>query len=89
MTIPSEIYDAVDNHLSFFGPEDFEDLFPEGWEDDEDFDADEILDRARNIAREEMADQIYDDLEAMCEDWITQHVEHLFGILEHEIENEL
>jgi ATP-dependent protease HslVU (ClpYQ) peptidase subunit len=89
MTIPTEIYDAVEDHLGFFGTDDFEDLFPEGWEDDEDFDADDILERAQDAAREEMADRIYCDLEAMCEDWIMQHENQFLDCMNEMVENEL
>ncbi len=89
MTIPSEIYDAVEDHLGFYSVDQFEDLFPEGWEDDEDFDADDLLERAQDAAREEMADRIYSDLEAMCEDWIMQHENQFLDCMNEMIENEL
>ena len=89
MTIPSEIYSAVEDHLGFYSTDMFEDLFPEGWEDDEDFDADDILERAQDAAREEMADRIYCDLETMCEDWISQHDCQFLDCMNEMIENEL
>ena len=89
MTIPTEIYDAVEDHLGYFSTDQFEDLFPEGWEDDEDFDADDLLERAQDAAREEMADRIHSDLEAMCEDWIMQHENQLLDCMNEMIENEL
>ncbi len=89
MNIPTEIYDAVEDHLGSFITDDFEDLFPEGWEDDEDFDADDLLERAQDAAREEMADRIYCDLEPMCEDWINQHENQFLDCMNEMIENEL
>ena len=89
MTIPTEIYDAVEEQLDHYSPDMFEDLFPDGWEDDEDFDADEVLDRARDEAREEMADRIHSDLEAMCEDWISQHENQFLDCMNEMVESEL
>ena len=89
MTIPSEIYDAVEDQLDHYSTDQFEDLFPDGWEDDEDFDADEILDRAQDAAREEMADRIYADLEPMVEDWIMQHENQFLDCMNEMIENEI
>ena len=89
MTIPSEIYDAVEDQLDHYSTDQFEDLFPDGWEDDEDFDADEILERAQDAAREEMADRIYADLEPMVEDWIMQHENQFLDCMNEMIENEI
>ena len=89
MTIPSEIYDAVEDQLDHYSTDQFEDLFPDGWEDDEDFDADEILERAQDAAREEMADRIYSDLEPMVEDWIMQHENQFLDCMNEMIENEI
>jgi hypothetical protein len=89
MTIPTEIYDAVEDHLDYYSLDQFEHLLPISWEDDEDFDADEILDRARDAAREEMADRIYSDLEPMVEDWIMQHENQFLDCMNEMFENEL
>ena len=89
MTIPTEIYYAVEDHLETFSTDMFEDLFPDGWEDDEDFDADDLLERAQDAAREEMADRIHSDLEAMCEDWISQHENQFLDCMNEMVENEL
>jgi len=89
MTIPSEIYDAVEDHLGFYSVDQFEDLFPEGWEDDEDFDADDLFERAQDAAREEMSDRIYCDLEVMAEDWINQHENQFLDCMNEMVENEL
>jgi len=89
MTIPTKIYDAVEDHLGYYSTDMFEDLFPEGWEDDEDFDADDILERAQDAAREEMADRIYCDLEPMVEDWIMQHENQFLDAMNDAVENEL
>ena len=89
MTIPTEIYDAVEDHLGYFSVDQFENLFPDGWEDDEDFDADDLLERAQDAAREEMADRIYSDLESMCEDWIINHENQFLDCMNDMIESEL
>ena len=89
MTIPTEIYSAVEDQLDYYSTDQFEDLFPEGWEDDEDFDADDILERAQDAAREEMADRIYCDLEPMVEDWISSHENQFLDCMNDMIENEL
>ena len=89
MTIPCEIYNAVEDQLGYYSTDQFEHLFPDGWEDDEDFDADDILERAQDAAREEMADRIYCDLEPMCEDWINQHDCQFLDCMNEMIENEL
>ena len=89
MTIPTEIYDAVEDRLGYFSVDQFENLFPDGWEDDEDFDADDLLERAQDAAREEMADRIYSDLESMCEDWIINHENQFLDCMNDMIESEL
>ena len=89
MTIPSEIYSAVEDQLDYYSTDQFEDLFPDGWEDDEDFDADDIIERAIDAAREEMADRIYCDLEPMVEDWIMQHENQFLDCMNEMVENEL
>ena len=86
MTAPIEIYNAVEDQLGYYSLDQFEHLLPE---DNEDLDGDEILERAKEEAIEEMTDRIYCDLEAMVEDWIMDHECQFQDCLEEKFENEL
>jgi len=86
MTAPREIYDAVEYQLDFYSLDQFEHLLPE---DNEDLDGDEILERAKEEAIEEMTDRIYCDLEAMVEDWIMDHECQFQDCLEEKFEAEI
>jgi len=89
MTAPIEIYNAVEDQLGYYSLDQFEHLLPQSKIIYEDLDGDEILERAKEEAIEEMVDRIYCDLEAMVEDWIMDHECQFQDCLEEKFENEL